>query len=146
VKNDCQKSGRWGKGVSGNPKGRPSGLGEVAKLRTEIAAHVPGIVQGLLTRALEGDTGAARLLLERSVPPLRPVELAQPLAMPDGSLTVKAEAILAAIGGGELSPSQGASLLSAVAGLARVVEMDEVRKRLDALEALQVVSVGGAKQ
>jgi hypothetical protein len=140
VKNDCQKSGRWGKGVSGNPKGRPSGLGEVAKLRTEIAAHVPGIVQGLLTRALEGDTGAARLLLERSVPPLRPVE------MPDGSLTVKAEAILAAIGGGELSPSQGASLLSAVAGLARVVEMDEVRKRLDALEALQVVSVGGAKQ
>jgi hypothetical protein len=141
-----QGGGRWGKGTSGNPKGRAPGSGEVAKLRADIAAHVPGIVQSLLARALEGDTGAARLLLERALPPLKPVEQVQPLAMPEGSLTAKAEAILAAIGGGELSPGQGASLLSAVAGLARVVEMDEVRTRLDALEAAQGVNGGGAKQ
>lgn len=59
--------GRWKKGESGNPSGRKPGTGEVARIRAAIADKVPAILESLLARALEGDTGAARLLLERDI-------------------------------------------------------------------------------
>ena len=67
----------WAKGQSGNPKGRPAGSGEVAKLRAAIAGQVPAILESLTAAALAGDVQAARLLLERALPPIKAIELAQ---------------------------------------------------------------------
>ena len=64
-----KKRGKWKAGESGNPNGRPPGTGEVAKLRDSIAAHVPEIIVQLVAKAKEGDAQAARLLLERVLPP-----------------------------------------------------------------------------
>ena len=77
--------GRWKKGESGNPRGRRPGSGEVAKLRTAIAAHVPTIIERLTAAALQGDVGAARLLLERVIPPLKAAEQAAPLVCHAGA-------------------------------------------------------------
>jgi len=130
-----KRPGRWKAGESGNPKGRPAGTGKVAHIRAAIAAHVPELVQALVTKALTGDVGAARLLLERTVAPLRAIEPAQPLTLPDGSLTDQGRAVLKAVAAGELAPGQGASLLSAIGALARVSEIDELTARIEALEA-----------
>lgn len=92
-----KKRGRWKPGESGNPKGRPPGAGEVAKLRASIAGHVPEIIGQLVEAAKGGDVQAARLLLERVLPPMKPTELAVPLALPDGSLTDQGRAVLAAV-------------------------------------------------
>jgi hypothetical protein len=46
---------------------------------------VPALVAVLAERALGGDIGAARLLLERTVAPLKASEEAAPLTMPDGT-------------------------------------------------------------
>lgn len=124
----------WKPGQSGNPKGRPRGSGEVAKLRAAIREHIPGILDALIERAQAGDVQAARLLLERTLPAMRPTEHAQPLALPDGTLTEQGRAVLAAVGAGELGPQQGAQLLSAIGALARVAEIDELAQRLEALE------------
>ena len=110
----------WKKGESGNPRGRRPGSGEVAKLRSAIAEHVPTIIERLVAAALEGDTGAARLLLERVCPPLKATEEPAPLALPDGTLTEQGRAVLGAVAAGTL---------------ARVVEVDELERRLTALEA-----------
>ncbi len=59
-----KRPGRWKAGESGNPKGRPAGTGKVAEMRAAIAAHVPELLKALVVKALEGDVGAARLLLE----------------------------------------------------------------------------------
>ena len=64
----------WKPGQSGNPKDRPTGTGEVAKLRAAIADRVPELLSKLMAQALEGDTAAARLLLERAIAPLRAAE------------------------------------------------------------------------
>lgn len=132
-----KRPGRWKAGESGNVKGRPAGTGKVAKLRAAIAEQLPSLLDAMVTRALAGDVGAARLLLERTIAPLRAVEPAQALALPDGSLTDQGRAVLKAVAEGELAPGQGAVLLGAIAALARVAEIDELTARIVALEAAQ---------
>lgn len=126
--------GRWKTGESGNPKGRPKGSGQVAQLRAAIAGRVPEILDKLMRQALEGDTSAARLLLERVVAPLKAAEQPQALALPDGSLTAQGRAVLRSVASGELAPGQGAALLAGIGTLARVSEIDELAARVAALE------------
>ena len=131
-----RKKSLWKPGQSGNPKGKPKGVGEVAKLRAGIAKSVPKIIEMLTTAAERGDVQAARLLLERVLPPVKAVELAQPLKMPAGaSLTDQARAVMAAAAAGELAPGQAAQLITALGSTAKIVEVDELAKRIDALEA-----------
>lgn len=129
-----KRPGRWKAGESGNKAGRPKGSGGVAKIRAAIAADVPGILKTLTELARAGDVQAARLLLDRTVPALKPVEPSQALTLPDGSLTEQGRAVLAAVAAGELAPGQGAGLIAAIGALARVAEIDELAERIEALE------------
>ena len=124
----------WKPGQSGNPKGRPAGTGEVAKLRAAIAERVPELLAAMMARALDGDVGAARLLLERAIAPLKAAEQSQALSLPDGTLTEQGRAVLASVAAGELAPGQGAALLGAIGTLARVAEIDELARRIEVLE------------
>lgn len=128
--------GKWAKGTSGNPQGRKSGTGEVAKIRASIAARMPELMAAMMTRALAGDVGAARLLLERAIAPLKAVEAPQPLAMPmDGTLTAQGRAVIRAVANGDIAPGQGVALLSSIATLGKIAETDELRTRIEKLEA-----------
>lgn len=131
------RTGRWKAGESGNLKGRPAGTGQVARLRAAIAEQLPSLLDAMVARALDGDVGAARLLLERTIAPLRAIEPAQALTLPDGNLTDQGRAVLRAVAEGELAPGQGAVLLGAIGALARVAEIDELTARIAALEAAQ---------
>lgn len=124
----------WKPGQSGNPKGRKPGTGEVAKLRAAISVRVPELLETLMNKALEGDIGAARLLLERAIAPLKSVDPAQVLKLGGETLTERGHAVLGAVQAGELSPGQGAALIGAIGSLARVTEIDELAARVDALE------------
>ena len=127
----------WKPGQSGNPKGRSPGSGEVSRIRAAIAAELPAILKTLVEQALAGDTQAARLLLERTVAPLKAMEPAQAIHLPEGSLTEQGRAILTAVAAAELAPGQGAQLLSAIGSLARVAEIDDLAQRIEALEKQQ---------
>ena len=126
--------GSWKPGQSGNPAGRPPGVGEIGKLRAAIGERVPELLAAMMSRALEGDVGAARLLLERAIAPLKAAEQTQALSLPDGTLTDQGRAVLASVAAGELAPGQGAALLGAIGTLARVTELDELAARITALE------------
>ena len=127
--------GRWKPGESGNPKGRTPGTGEVAAIRAAIADRVPELLAAMMTRALEGDVGAARLLLERAIAPLKGIEQVVTLQLPnDGTLTAKASAVLSAAAAGELAPGQAAQLIAALGTLAKISEVDGLAARITALE------------
>ena len=133
-----KKRGRWKAGESGNPSGRKLGTGEVAKLRDSIAAHLPAIITQLVTKAKAGDSQAARLLLERVLPPMKPIEQPTMLILPDdGTLTAKAAAVLTAAAAGVLAPGQAAQLITALGTLAKITEVDELAARITALEAIK---------
>jgi hypothetical protein len=132
------KSNGWKPGQSGNPKGKTPGSGELQRLRASIAEHVPSILEQLVTAAQGGDVQAARLILERVLPPVKAIEQAIELDLPtDGTLTTTGRAVLSAVASGDLAPSQGAALLGAIGSLARVIEIDELDARLTKLEELQ---------
>ena len=129
--------GRWKAGESGNPKGRAKGSGDIGKLRASIAKHVPDIITKLAELAKAGDAGAARLLLERVLPPVKATEQAVPVALPaDGSLADQGRAVLAAAGAGTLAPGQASQLLAGLSALAKLIETDELAARIAALEGM----------
>lgn len=134
--NEIKKRGRWKAGESGNPNGRTPGSGTAGKLRAAIADHLPEIIEQLVTKAKGGDSQAARLLLERVLPPMKAIEQAQQISLPNGSLTDQGRAVLAAVAAGELAPSQGTQLLVAISGLSRVMEIDELAARITVLEGI----------
>ena len=125
----------WRPGVSGNPKGRTPGTGKVATLREQINEALPGIVKAMVDRALDGDPGAARLLVERVIPALRPEE--RPVAVnmtADAPLADQGRALLTAVATGELAPSQASTLLAGLTTMAKLIETDELAARVAALE------------
>jgi hypothetical protein len=124
----------WQPGVSGNPKGRTPGSGEVGKLRAAIAEHVPAIVAKLVEMAKAGDAGAARLLLERTLAPLKATDQAAPVALAGAALAEQGRAIVAAAGAGALTPSQAVQYLTGLGALAKLIETDELAARVAALE------------
>ena len=124
----------WKAGQSGNPRGRPPGaVTKHAALRTAIEQHVPEILNALIDSAKRGDTTAAKLILERCLPALKPQGTPVTVTMGE-TLTESGQRILKAIGAGEITPEQGGSLLSGLGVLARVIEVDELSRRIDALE------------
>lgn len=125
----------WKPGQSGNPAGRKPGTGEVGKLRASIAAHLPEVITKLVQQAKEGDAQAARLLLERVLPPVKATELPAPVALPEGALADQGRAVVAAAGSGVLAPGQAAQLLTGLGALAKLIETDELIARIAALEA-----------
>ena len=131
----AKKPKGWQPGQSGNPKGKPPGSGELQRLRASIAEHVPTILEQLIAAAQGGDVQAARLVLERVLPPVKAIEQAVELQLPDGgTLTAQGRAVLSAVALGDLAPGQGAQLLAAIGSLARVSEIDELTLRIEKLE------------
>lgn len=123
-------------GQSGNPAGRkPGAVGtKNTKLREQIAAAVPEIIEKLQEQAKQGDTAAAKILLDRTIPTLKPSD--QPVALPiGGDLGMAARAVLDAMMNGAVTPDQAASVAAVLASIARVKEVTELEGRIAALEA-----------
>lgn len=126
------------KGQSGNPQGRPKGSGLSAQLRAAIEQDAPSIIDALIEQAKGGDTAAAKTLLDRVLPALKPesqaISLPELVAAP--TLADKAKAAIDAAGAGDIAPSAASDMVSAIAGLAKIIETTELQKRLEALELL----------
>ena len=128
-------SGRWQAGQSGNPAGRRPGSGSVQQLRQGIEESLPVIIQSLTDKAKAGDIGAARLLLERVIPPLRAVEAPQALQIDGGDLSGQAKSVVALAASGEVSVTQATQLIAALGTLAKLIEVDELERRIQSLES-----------
>lgn len=129
---------KWKPGESGNPRGKaPGTLGDAGKLRRAIGEKLPAIIDKLTQQALDGDTGAAKLLLDRCLPPLRPVDTAAQLPTAEGltGIGAAAHAVLAGLTAGQTTPAEASTMANALAALARVDETTELAQRVAALEA-----------
>lgn len=130
---------KFAKGKSGNPRGRPKSYRKVESLRQLIGEHAEKIVQRLILLAVnDGDTMAAKLLVERCIPPIKPIELPVKIPMPaDAPLAEQGRAVVLALATGKIPPTQAGVILSGLGSLAKLVELDELDRRITVLEERQ---------
>jgi hypothetical protein len=120
-------------GVSGNPNGRPKGKTAATLLRKSIAEAMPDIINTLIVSAKAGDVAAAKVLLDRVCPALKPQ--AMPICLPvNGSLAEQGGEIIKATMAGQIPPDIGSQLITALAAQSKIIEIDELTKRIEALE------------
>ena len=137
--NQSSNHGAGGKFVKGNKAspGRPPGRSKVAELREKLAQDVDAVIRIVREQALAGDPQAIRILLDRVLPSLRPVELPTPMYLPEGNLAHQAHAVVQAVADGDIAPSQAAQIISALGGVAKIVETTELLDRIAKLEEKQ---------
>lgn len=125
-------------GQSGNPAGRPKGSRH--KVTLAIEAILEGEAEALTRKAVElaqaGDITALRLCMDRLAPVRRdrPVTFDLPKIETADDLPKATQAIMEAVAGGELTPSEAAELGKLVDAHAKAIEVTDLHRRLAALE------------
>lgn len=129
------KDTKFKPGQSGNPKGRPKDKTPATLLRKSIADDMPDIVKKLVELAKEGDIQAAKVLLDRICPPLKPQAL--PVTIGTGAtLSETGGNVVTATLNGTIPPDIGAMLIRALAEQGKLIELQDMADRLQRLEKL----------
>jgi hypothetical protein len=126
-------------GHSGNPNGRAKGARNKATVLAEqlLDGEAGALLRKVIDKALEGDTAALRLCLDRVLPPRRDrlVTFALPKIETAKDACAAAAAILAACANGELSPREAVELVGLVGAYVQMLETSQLEAGLAALEA-----------
>ena len=133
-----QQGGRFRKGVSGNPAGRPRGSRNKTTLLAErlLEHEAEDLVRQLVERAKAGDPTALRLCIERLLP--KPKE--RPLQFELGPVSSAEDAvgalsrILSGVSNGELTASEAQVLVGMIETTLKAIEVRDLEERLNALE------------
>ena len=127
--------GTFGAGNAGKPRGTRH------KATQAVLALLEGEGEALTRKAieiaLEGDTTALRLCLDRLAPPRKdsPVQFPLPRMTTARDAAEAAGAILEAVAEGELTPTEAAQVMGLVDSFRRTLEATELEARVAALEA-----------
>lgn len=138
-RNSGKSSGRNPDGTfaPGNP-GKPKGSRHRATRAVQhlLDGEAQAITQKAVAMALEGDSAALRLCLERIVPPRRdsPVTFSLPPMTTAQDAAKAAASVLASVADGELTPAEGAHVMALVETYRRTLETTELESRIAALE------------
>jgi hypothetical protein len=124
------------KGTSGNPEGRPPGIQDKrTALRPLLEPHAEELVQKVVDLAKQGDTTALRICIDRLIPPVKAKDTPVEIGSLEGALADQGRTVLGALSAGTITPDEANALMQAVAAQARIIETDELEKRIAALEA-----------
>ena len=131
----------WKPGMpSPNPGGRPRGIPQQkAEVQKRMLDQAGAVIDVMLQKALEGDSGAAAIVLNRILPTLRPQsEKVQFILNADQSISKQCEQVLSAVSAGEIAPDVGQRIIAAIQALANVRAVEDLEQRIIQLEAKQL--------
>ena len=122
----------------GNP-GKPKGSRHKATQAVQalIEDQSKAITQKAVEMALEGDTTALRLCIERIAPARKdvPIEFDLPTMSSAHDAARAASTILAEVAAGSITPLEGTTVMGLVEQYRRTLETTEFERRIEALEA-----------
>lgn len=128
----ARNSTSWAPGQSGNPAGRPAGSSRVAPLIQLLDQCIEPVVRAVVDRAQDGDTGAAKLLLDRYWAPQR---ILGPGVVSGLSPSEMGACVVERAVSGNLSLEEAQAVHKLVTDQARLVSLQDLARRVEALEA-----------
>ena len=135
MKNGRNTAGHFSAGNSGRPRGSRN----KATLAIEglLEGQAEALTQTAFTKALEGDSMALRLCMERIAP--APKDQAVSFSLPNMKNVLDASeaagSVLTAVSEGELTPIEATRVMSLIDSYRRTLELTAIEERLLALEA-----------
>ena len=122
-------------GQSGNPAGKPKGAKDRrTELRALLVPHAHELIDKVVALAKSGDTTALRILIDRLIPPIKARDELVSIGSLDGSVVNQGMTVLEALAAGAITPEQAATMMSVVATHARLIEVNELERRIESLE------------
>lgn len=135
-----ESNGRFARGFSGNPNGRPKGARNKTTMMVEalVDGEADLLTRKIVAKALEGDTTALRFCVARLLAPRRdrPVEFDLPEIATAEDAVRAARAVLAACAAGSLSPREASDVIGVIDQV-RKLEIGDFEERLTELERNQ---------
>ena len=135
MKNVRNTAGQFAVGNTGRPKGSRN----KATIAIEGLLHgqAEALIQTAVAKALDGDSIALRLCMERIAPAPKdqPVSFSLPEMKNALDASEAAGSVLTAVSKGELTPIEGTRVMLLIDSYRRTLELTEIEERLQALEA-----------
>lgn len=132
------------KGQSGNPAGKPRGAKDKrTALRELLQPHAADLVKKAVDLALAGDTTALRICIDRLIPAAKAKDSPITLEGLSGSLGDQGQTVVNALAAGQLTPDEANAVMSVLSAQARIIEADELEKRIAKLEEQHDTSAQG---
>lgn len=129
-------------GQSGNPSGRPKGARNKRTLALEalLEGEAEAITRKCVDLAMEGDTTALRLCMERIYPVRKgaSVEVDIPDIEKPEDIPKAMETIIQSVSSGDISPEEGETIMKLFDVERRAFETDELAQKIKALEQVMV--------
>lgn len=113
-------------------------VGDSLRFREGEVTLWGGVNGHLVAKAVElakaGDTTALRICIDRCIPAIKAKD--QPISLKSlgGSPAQMGETVLRAMAAGEITPDEAAAVMQVVTAQMRIVEVDDLVKRIEALE------------
>jgi len=133
-----QESSRWPKGTSGNPAGKPKGTRHKTTMAVQelLDGEAEALTRKCVELAMEGDTVALRLCMERLAPAVksRAVNLRLP-PIETAADILKAQAVtIGAMAIGDITPDEAATIAGVLDAKRKALETVDLEQRISRLE------------
>ena len=134
MQNGRNTAGQFSSGNSGRPRGSRNKA--TLAIESLLQGQAEALTQAAITKALDGDSVALRLCMDRIAPPPKDatVTFSMPIMSNALDASVAAGSVLKAVSEGELSPIEATRVMGLIDSYRRTLELTEIEERLQALE------------
>jgi len=134
MKNGRNTAGQFSVGNSGRPKGSRNKA--TLAIESLLQGQTEALTQTVIAKALEGDSVALRLCMERIAPAPKDKPVAFKLPFLNNALDASqaAGSVLAAVSDGGLTPIEATRVMMLIDSYRRTLELTEIEERIKALE------------
>ena len=134
MKNGKNTAGQFTTGNAGRPRGSRNKA--TIAIESLLQGQGEALTQTAINKALEGDSIALRLCMERIAPTPKDQPISFRLPSIKGALDASkaAGSVLSAVSNGELTPIEATRIMGLIDSYRRTLEVTEIEQRLQALE------------
>ena len=134
MQNGRNTDGKFSNGNVGRPKGSRNKT--TIAIENLLEGQAEALTQTAISKALEVDSIALRLCMDRIAPPMKDKPVVFPLPRMHGAVDASeaAGSVLRAVSDGELTPIEATRVMGLIENFRRTLELTDIENRMKALE------------